>query len=102
MRSLDERATVLDTPRGPAQVARAGQGPAVLIAHGGPGGFDQGLAFYQHLRDGGCQLLAVSRPGYLRTPLDSGRRPEEQADLYAAILDALDIERAAIVGHSSA
>ena len=73
----------------------------MLIAHGGPGGFDQGLAFYRHLRDGGCQLLAVSRPGYLRTPLDAGRRPDEQADLYAAILDALDIERAAIVGHSS-
>jgi pimeloyl-ACP methyl ester carboxylesterase len=73
----------------------------VLVAHGGPGGFDQGLAFYRHLRDGGCELLAPSRPGYLRTPLDSGRRPQDQADLYAATLDALDIERAAMVGHSS-
>ena len=73
----------------------------MLLSHGGPGGFDQGLAFYRHLRDGGCRLLALSRPGYLRTPLGSGRRPEEQADLYAAILDTLDIERAAIVGHSS-
>ena len=101
MASLDERANVLETPRGAVQLAREGQGPAVLIAHGGPGGFDQGLAFYRHLRDGGCQLLALSRPGYLRTPLSSGRRPEEQADLYAAILDTLDIEQAAIVGHSS-
>jgi pimeloyl-ACP methyl ester carboxylesterase len=101
MASLDERATVLEAPRGPVQVAREGQGPPVLVAHGGPGGFDQGLAFYRHLRDGGCELLAPSRPGYLRTPLDSGRRPEDQADLYAAILDALGIERTAILGHSS-
>ena len=101
MHSLDERATVLETPRGSVQVAREGQGPPVLIAHGGPGGFDQGLAFYAHLIDGGCELLAPSRPGYLRTPLASGRRPEDQADLYAAILDVLEIERAAIVGHSS-
>jgi pimeloyl-ACP methyl ester carboxylesterase len=37
----------------------------------------------------------------LRTPLDSGRSPENQADLYAAILDTLHIERAAILGFSS-
>ena len=101
MRSLDERAAVLETPRGSVQVAREGQGPPVIVAHGGPGGFDQGLAFYAHLRDNGCEVLAPSRPGYLRTPLDSGRRPEDQADLYAAILDVLGIERAAILGHSS-
>jgi len=101
MQSLDERAAVLETPRGRVQVAREGQGPPVLIAHGGPGGFDQGLAFYAHFSEGGCELLAPSRPGYLRTPLDSGRRPEDQADLYAAILDVLGIERAAMVGHSS-
>jgi pimeloyl-ACP methyl ester carboxylesterase len=101
MASLDERATVLETPQGAVQVARQGQGPRVLVAHGGPGGFDQGLAFYRHLQDGGCEVLAPSRPGYLRTPLDSGPRPEDQADLYAAILDALHIERATILGHSS-
>ena len=101
MQSLDERAAVLQTPRGSVQVAREGQGPAVLVLHGGPGGFDQGLAFYRHLGDGGCELIAPSRPGYLRTPLASGRSPEDQADLYAAILDTLDIERTAIIGHSS-
>ncbi len=101
MASLDTRATVLHTARGEVQLGREGQGPPVLAIHGGPGGFDQGLAWCRHLRDGGCEVLAPSRPGYLRTPLQSGPRPESQADLYAAMLDALDIERAAILGFSS-
>lgn len=101
MASLDARASVLGTARGEVQVAREGEGPPVLASHGGPGGFDQALAYCRHLRDGGCEIVAPSRPGYLRTPLRSGRTPEEQADLYAAILDALEIERAAILGHSS-
>ena len=101
MASLDERASVLWTARGDVQFARDGQGPPVLVSHGGPGGFDLGLAWCRHLRDGGCELLAPSRPGYLRTPLQSGRSPENQADLYAAILDTLDIERATILGFSS-
>lgn len=101
MASLDERATVLKTTRGEVQIAREGHGPPVLAIHGAPGGFDLGLAWCRHLRDGGCELLAPSRPGYLRTPLQSGPTPESQADLYAAILDELDIERAAIMGVSS-
>lgn len=101
MASLDERAAVLPTSRGDVQLAREGEGPPVLAIHGGPGGFDFGLAYARHLLDGGCELLAPSRPGYLRTPLRSGARPEDQADLYAASLDSLDIERAAILGVSS-
>lgn len=101
MRSLDERAMLLSTSRGEVQVAREGRGPPVLVSHGGPGGFDQGVAWCRHLRDGGCELLAPSRPGYLRTPLRSGLSPESQADLYAAILDTLRIERAAVLGFSS-
>lgn len=101
MASLDQRATVLRTSRGDVQLAREGQGPPVLAVHGGPGGFDFGLAYCRHLRDGGCELLAPSRPGYLRTPLGSGPSPESQADLYAAILDELHLERAAILGVSS-
>lgn len=101
MAMLDERATVLRTPRGEVQVAREGGGPPVLVLHGGPGGFDQGLAWCRHLRDGGCEVLAPSRPGYLRTPLQSGPTPQDQADLYAAMLDALDIERAAVLAFSS-
>ena len=101
MRSLGERSAVLRTPHGHVEVASEGSGTPVVVLHGGPGGFDQGLAWCRHLSDRGCLVLAPSRPGYLRTPLQSGRSPEDQADLYAAMLDALGIERAAILAFSS-
>ena len=101
MTSLDGRAAILETERGPIQVARDGAGPKVMTIHGSPGGFDQGLVWARHLRDGGCELIAPSRPGYLRTPLDSGRNPAQQADLYAAMLDALHIKKVTVLGISS-
>ena len=101
MTSLDGRAMILETERGPIQVARDGAGPKVMTVHGSPGGFDQGLVWARHLRDGGCELIAPSRPGYLRTPLDSGRNPAQQADLYAAMLDALHIKKVTVLGISS-
>ena len=101
MTLLDGRATMLETERGPIQVAREGDGPRVMSIHGSPGGFDQGLVWARHLRDGGRELIAPSRPGYLRTPLDSGRSPAQQADLYAAMLDALCIDKVTVLGISS-
>ena len=101
MARLDERAVVLQTARGAVQVARKGRGSPVLAIHGGPGGFDQGLAWCGHLLDGGCEVIAPSRPGYLRTPLESGGDPADQADLYAAALDALGIGRVGVLGFSS-
>jgi pimeloyl-ACP methyl ester carboxylesterase len=99
--SLDRRATVVETEFGPIQVAREGEGPAVLVSHGGPGGFDQGLMYGRHLRDVGREVIAPSRPGYLGTPIESGRSPVEQADLMAAVLDELGVEQATILGYSS-
>ena len=101
MTLLDGRATMLETELGPIQVAREGDGPRVMSIHGSPGGFDQGLVWARHLRDGGRELIAPSRPGYLRTPLDSGRSPAQQADLYAAMLDALHINKVTVLGISS-
>ncbi len=69
--------------------------------HGSPGGFDQGLVWAKHLKDAGCELIAPSRPGYLRTPLDSGRSPTLQADLFAAMLDVLCIDKVTVLGISS-
>jgi len=101
MTVLDGRATMLETKRGPIQVATEGDGPKVMSIHGSPGGFDQGLVWARQLRDGGRELIAPSRPGYLRTPLDSGRSPAQQADLYVAMLDALHIDKVTVLGISS-
>ncbi len=97
---VQAESNVIETALGPVEYRMSGEGPAVLIAHGSPGGYDQGFAFAKLLRCDTHTCIAVSRPGYMRTPLTSGATPEEQADLYAALLDALDIEQATIIGIS--
>lgn len=92
-------APVITTTRfGPIQHIDAGQGAALLSLHGGLGGFDQSWLLARALFPelGAWRLLALSRPGYLDTPLATGRTPEEQADAYAALLDRLGIERAVV------
>src|SRR5690606_34600755 len=47
-------------------------------------------------------LLAPSRPGYLRTPLQVGTTPGAQAKAYADLLDTLEITEQVIVMGASA
>ncbi len=97
---LFDSSTIVDTPHGPIEYATQGDGAAVLVIHGCPGGFDQGLMAAKLANRGAFKFVAPSRPGYLRTPLAVGATPEAQADAYAALLDALGISRAAIIGIS--
>jgi pimeloyl-ACP methyl ester carboxylesterase len=97
---LRSNSRIIHTSRGPVEYAVRGEGPAVLVIHGCPGGYDQGLIAADLAGAEGFQFIAVSRPGYLRTPLRLGRSPEEQANCYAALLDALGIRQAAIIGIS--
>jgi pimeloyl-ACP methyl ester carboxylesterase len=46
-------------------------------------------------------VLTPDRPGYLGTPLDNGGSPEQQADLAAALLDALNVDSVGVVGLSA-
>jgi pimeloyl-ACP methyl ester carboxylesterase len=91
---------IINTVRGAVEVAEFGEGPAVLCLHGAMGGYDQGLILARTLGEPGYHYVALSRPGYLRTPISRGRAPKDQADLYAAALDALGIERAAVMAVS--
>lgn len=88
------------TPRGPVEYAEYGEGPAVLALHGAMGGWDQALLLARTLGAGGHRFIGLSRPGYLGTALDLARSPEEQADLYAATLDALGVRDAAVMAVS--
>jgi pimeloyl-ACP methyl ester carboxylesterase len=92
---------LLQTACGPIEYAEAGTGPAVLLVHGAGGGFDQLLGFLEVLAREGFRAVAVSRFGYLRTPLPPDASPARQADAHACLLDALKIERAAILGVSA-
>ena len=88
---------IVQTAVGPIECAVAGEGPAILFAHGSLGGYDQGLALTRTLRDSGFKVIAVSRSGYLRSPLAGGRTPDTQADAFAAVIDALGIPQVAMV-----
>jgi pimeloyl-ACP methyl ester carboxylesterase len=92
---------VVNTSSGPVEIARLGEGPPVLIVHGLMGGYDQGLLMSDDLVRNGFEVIAVSRPGYLRTPLSTGATPQEQGDALAALLDALKIRRVAVMGISA-
>jgi pimeloyl-ACP methyl ester carboxylesterase len=94
---------VSNTARGPVEYAEIGNphGPAVLSIHGRPGGYDQSLVMARTLGEDLARWIAVSRPGYLRTPIETGRTPPEQADAYAALLDVLGIGPAVAVGLSA-
>lgn len=89
------------TACGPIEYASAGSGPAVLVVHGAGGGYDQGLDLSRELVARGLRVVAMSRFGYLRTPMPKDASPAAQADAYACLLDALHIRRAAIVGASA-
>jgi pimeloyl-ACP methyl ester carboxylesterase len=97
---LEAGSRVAFTARGPLEYAEIGRGPVVLALHGRPGGYDQGLVMARRLGEDLAHWIAVSRPGYLRTPLDTGRHPAEQADAYAALLDTLGIGKTAVLGLS--
>lgn len=92
---------LVKTPCGPIEYASVGEGPAVLLVHGAGGGFDQGSGIAYELARHGLRVVAMSRFGYLRTPLPADASPAAQADAHACLLDALGIDRAAIVGVSA-
>jgi pimeloyl-ACP methyl ester carboxylesterase len=77
----------------------AGDGPAVLLVHG-LGGTSN---FYQVQADAlaaSHTVIRVDSAGAGRSPVTDGISVESHADDLAALLDALDVDSAAVVGHS--
>lgn len=103
---------LLDTALGPIEIARdpEAEGRPVVAIHGGMGGWDQSALLAQAAfgaaalgggGEGPLNVLAVSRPGYLGTPMASGPGPAAQADLVAAALDRLGLAGAVVVAVSA-
>ena len=92
---------MIATRCGPIEYAAVGAGPAVLLVHGAGGGFDQTLGLAHELAQHGFRAISMSRFGYLRTPLPADASPAAQADAHACLLDALEIERVAVLGVSA-
>ncbi len=93
---------LIETRRGVVEYALGGApdaSEAVLISHQSMGGYDQCLVIGR--RFPGRRVIAVSRAGYLRTPTLAGLTPDEMADTFAALLDALSIDRVVMAGYSA-
>jgi pimeloyl-ACP methyl ester carboxylesterase len=92
---------LIATRCGPIEVQQAGAGVPLLVVHGSGGGHDQGIAFAGALAHNGIQVIAMSRFGYLRTPMPADASAAAQADAHVCLLDALGISRAAVMGGSA-
>lgn len=99
--ALDAGSTIVQTAAGAIEYVEHGSGPAVLVCHGAPGGYDQAALIGESLAKNGFRVIAPSRPGFLRTPLATGLLFEDQADALAALLDTLGIKKAAVLGFST-
>jgi pimeloyl-ACP methyl ester carboxylesterase len=92
---------IAETLCGPIEYAVSGEGRPLLVVHGAGGGWDQGMDFAEPLAPSGFSLVAMSRFGYLRTPLPRDASAAAQADAHACLLDTLQIPAAAVIGISA-
>ena len=97
--ALDSGSEIAKTDLGPVEFLRRGEGPAVLVFHGT--GATTRRYYWVHLAEDGFQIVAPSRPGYLRTPLATGPMPEQQADAMAALIDPMGIPSVAVLASSA-
>ena len=89
---------VIETSLGTVEYIDSGQGKPVLFVHGSPGGCDQGAVMGAFLVPRGFRVIALSRPGFLKTPLaETMKSPDQQADLELALMDSLGVERFGVV-----
>ena len=92
---------LLPTRCGPIEYQEAGAGLPLLVVHGSGGGHDQGMAWAGRFASHGIRVIAMSRFGYLRTPMPANASAAAQADAHVCLLDALRIPKAAVMGGSA-
>ena len=110
--ALCSHSQIIETSKGPIEINYKNpqkeplhapdEKPTVLFLHGALGGHDQSMLLFDQFFAYSFNVLTLSRPGYCRTPLRSGKTYEAQADLIAALLDKLKISQVLVVGLSAA
>lgn len=91
----------IERSEGPVSVIDVGRGPAVIALHGMPGS-TRDFRYLGAVVEGPLRLVRIDLPGFGLSPGDGG----DAFDLDAAVrvvldvMDALDIHRAALLGHS--
>lgn len=88
------------------EYADQGTGPVLMSIHGAGGGFDHGLSYAAELMGTGFRVISPSRFGYLRTGVPASADAPDggvaaQADVHAALLDHLGLDRVIVMGLSA-
>ncbi len=96
--SMDAETELVHYGSGVVQFASAGSGPDLLFSHGGRAGYDVGLMTSRFLPD--LRVISPSRFGYLRSSLPHQASPRLQADIYAHLLDTLEIDKTSVLAIS--
>jgi len=96
---LPYESSIAETKNGPVEYVLQGNSDRyMLFIHGTPG--SAYIADTKVFLENEYSVLAISRPGYFKTPLSSGESPKEQAELYKLLLDELDIDSVYVNGIS--
>ena len=92
---------VIETAHGPIEYAQIGKGPPILVVHGALGGCDHGLWLARGFAGEDYHVIAVSRFGYLQSPIPPGADLNLQADIFADLLDSLNIQKVVVLAISA-
>ena len=98
---MERRAETISTAAGAVEAEVRGSGTPVLVLHGSPGGIDAARVMRRFLPEDKFRTIVLSRPGYLGTPLGAGHASiDREADLLAAVLDTVGVDRAGVLAYS--
>lgn len=98
---LHKHSKIIETDKGPVEYSLLGNGKNVIAAiHGAPGNFHQCHYTFYGIDKKKYKFLSWSRPGYLGTPLKNNASVNDQTELLAALLDALNIKNVTISAFS--
>jgi pimeloyl-ACP methyl ester carboxylesterase len=92
---------VIMTEYGKTSYLDEGAGEVILLSHGIFGGYDQAIISLRNLLGDKHRKLAPSRFGYPGSDLPSMPTPENQAHVFADLLDELGIDQAFVITTSA-
>jgi pimeloyl-ACP methyl ester carboxylesterase len=98
----DPAGRMVQTALGPVHVVVEGDGPTAVLVHGLPGSTRDWRYLGPVLAARGVRAVRVDLPGFGDTPLSTakGARVVDVAAVIHAVVDALRLDRFALVGHS--
>lgn len=95
-----EEVRICDTEKGRIEYSLSGNGPTVMVVHGGHDSCRGDYLNFQ-MAENNFSVLIPTRPGYRGTPITSGRSAEATADLFAALLKELNLKKVYLIGNSA-